>query len=612
MSYRWVDGLQSLDVDFHYTQQQNGVRRRTMAFPITAHCGSSTSWLRIQKRPRFERLLAEDGERLSQDVDNMLRDMVQICTKNCDWKTKPTVLPKRLLDLKGTKNGAEVCLIEVEKSYHVKTEWKYATLSYCWGCADKHLIKTTKANLGKMTAGISVKRLPRSYQDAIIVCRTLDIPFLWIDALCIIQDDEEEWELEAQKLARLYQQALITIIPSADQSAYDGFLERSLPARHPVKVDFHSVLNPGTNETYFINEPDFSGTPLFYQDTAKTKWGNRGWTFNERLFSTRRLYFGAETIHWSCRGFYMSEVDNKCQAPEEYSLKSLTWEPNLKESSLKKHGIEAGENIYFFWCSQFLEYSCRQFTYWNDRLPAISALASFMANITGDKWLAGIWESDLHIELLWSATRFRGPVLLPASSEYIAPSWSWLARAQNAEISHISIQQNLSFITVLDTCIKPDGVNPFGRVRDGYITLEGIVCALSAENLHSVSDERNPIYQEIRWEGRYVGDCAFDINMFDDDEEEGDEGADKSLLNAETFVLLPIRNGLCLKRTISRAALERITENQVQSTLSGLILVPSGRIDNTFCRAGIFESPPIDSGGPVFFERWAKQTITII
>ncbi|KAF9636835.1 hypothetical protein BFW01_g7731 [Lasiodiplodia theobromae] len=297
----------------------------------------------------------------------------------------------------------------------------------------------------------------------------------------------------------------------------------------------------------------------------------------------------------------MSELDYSPQAAEEYNLKSLTGEP----------GLGAGENIYFFWCSQFLEYSCRQFTFWNDRLPAISALASFIADITDDKWLAGIWESDMHIELLWSATRFRGSVLLPTSSEYIAPSWSWLARAQNAEISHISIQQNLSFITLLDARIELDGANPFGRVSDGYLELEGIVCALSAEDFHEVSDERSPIYQEIRREGRYVGDCAFDRDLFDDEDEE-DQGTDRGLLNAETFVLLPIRNGLCLKRTKSRAGLERITEEQVDSTISGLVLVPSGRTGNIFCRAGIFESPPIENGGPAFFECWAKQKITII
>jgi hypothetical protein len=89
----------------------------------------------------------------------------------------------------------------------------YIALSHCWGSTN--LIRTTTRTLSTHEEGILITDLPKTFRDAISICRYLKVQFLWIDSLCIIQDDEQDWEREASRMADVYANAYLTIAASA-------------------------------------------------------------------------------------------------------------------------------------------------------------------------------------------------------------------------------------------------------------------------------------------------------------------------------------------------------------------------------------------------------------
>jgi hypothetical protein len=99
---------------------------------------------------------------------------------------------------------------------------EYAALSHCWGSG--HPETLTKGKLSKMTKSIVLDSASRTFQDAIGVTRRLGIPYLWVDSLCIIQDDDDgrDWQLENSRMGDLYNNATVTICAAASASTENG------------------------------------------------------------------------------------------------------------------------------------------------------------------------------------------------------------------------------------------------------------------------------------------------------------------------------------------------------------------------------------------------------
>jgi hypothetical protein len=93
-----------------------------------------------------------------------------------------TPAPKRLIDLTRLKEG-HVVLVE-----NLKKCVPYIALSHCWG-SGQHLT-TTKATLKDRKKKIYLDHVPRTFQDAFTVASRLEVRYIWVDSLCIIQDDE--------------------------------------------------------------------------------------------------------------------------------------------------------------------------------------------------------------------------------------------------------------------------------------------------------------------------------------------------------------------------------------------------------------------------------------
>jgi hypothetical protein len=121
-------------------------------------------------------------------------------------------LPRRVIDV----GHRDAYILESGLQYH-----DYVAVSHRW--EDSMPLKTTKANLQNHCRRLVWSDLSTAFQEAIDIVRSLNIRFLWIDSLCIVQDDLEEWEMESARMASIYENAKVTIAlyqPGPNQSVY--------------------------------------------------------------------------------------------------------------------------------------------------------------------------------------------------------------------------------------------------------------------------------------------------------------------------------------------------------------------------------------------------------
>lgn len=105
---------------------------------------------------------------------------------------------------------------------------EFAALSYCWGTASEleknPPFKALTSNLQQLRSGVPASMLPRTIREAVLVCTNLDIRFIWVDSLCILQDSESDWQRESTKMETICSLSKVTIIAASSTSCHSGFL----------------------------------------------------------------------------------------------------------------------------------------------------------------------------------------------------------------------------------------------------------------------------------------------------------------------------------------------------------------------------------------------------
>jgi hypothetical protein len=120
-------------------------------------------------------------------------------------------LPTRLLDVGSDDGSREPRVIETKDLS--TTDTPYAALSHMWGDVENAApLQTMKFNYDTVKQNVSNRKLPQNFADAVEVCRKLSIQYIWIDSLCIIQDDQGDWAQEAKMMHKVYRNAEVTIV----------------------------------------------------------------------------------------------------------------------------------------------------------------------------------------------------------------------------------------------------------------------------------------------------------------------------------------------------------------------------------------------------------------
>ena len=141
---------------------------------------------------------------------------------------------------------------------------------------DSHLFKTDLQNLEQLKQTIPVKQLPKAIQDAILVTRKLGVRYLWVDALCIIQDSKDDWSHEAVRMSSVYRNSLLTIAAIDGPSLGHGIFRARQHRVRPV----HSSdgASPYCDDPYLV--VSFSE---FRRSRPLGELNSRGWALQERL-----------------------------------------------------------------------------------------------------------------------------------------------------------------------------------------------------------------------------------------------------------------------------------------------------------------------------------------
>jgi hypothetical protein len=203
----------------------------------------------------------------------------EMCQRNSTQE--PPTMPTRLVQV-----DDPICLVATSSI----TSSRYAALSHCWGVLnDSEKFCTYKSNIKQLQELINVESLPRTFRDAVTVTRGLGLKYIWIDSLCIIQDDTDDWENESTKMEQVFSAAFLTISASSARSSLEGFLA-DRPPRPCVRVP---TKNAGV--IYACKAIDD-----FYHDVELGELNKRGWVLQERALSRRSICFTSTQVYMEC------------------------------------------------------------------------------------------------------------------------------------------------------------------------------------------------------------------------------------------------------------------------------------------------------------------------
>jgi hypothetical protein len=521
-------------------------------------------------------------------------------------------LPTRLIDVGPSDSSHEPLLRCSERSE--KGAW--LALSHCWGHGPH--FTTTTVTIAARKQSINFDDLPKTFQDAVFVTRALGYRYIWIDSLCILQDDGNDWASEAAKMFSYYRHATLTIAVDAAAGDNEGFLHKLRPgaeivATIPVKWgkkrsernkkdkifsddrtgDPSSQTNPSAPDKLFLRklpteaeEKAISEQPLF----------KRAWTLQESLLSPRMVHYSSEQLVWECQHCTLSEsnVEPRFSIHEDYYYKKKSFLQPAGDLPRFQHSVKAVvRQISFKWYCIIAEYTTRALTNPDDRLPAIAGIAREVERQTSWSYRAGLWLQDLHRGLVWC---YQNGAKSPAA--FRAPSFSWAAldearpekrfTAAGLYFHEFLVPQHTMWIlnrskplAVLRKCeVLPLDGDPYGRVKSGYITLSSYWISSShwcrrISSLFYVNDygEGSKSYiRGSRLDDRFVGDeqviCTFD--------QPPDSQQTQDLFSGVSFLQIAYWNGW-----------RSITSRMV---LLALMLKETGSHGN-FVRVGIAEFP---------------------
>jgi hypothetical protein len=330
-----------------------------------------------------------------------------------------TLKPRRLIKIFQRSAGPAITvhprLCLVDTTY---ISWpKYATLSYCWGGDQK--VKLTMSNLASWQSKISFHNLPQTIKDAIIVTAELGLEYLWIDALCIIQDDDADKGVELARMGDIYSKAHFTLLASRSPTVQDGFLKpRYIPKERGYRLPY--ICNDGQIGSVVL----WAGRDVGVAEPIH----QRGWCFQEQILSARILEFGTHQIRYLCTANRTEEVvpetDGWITNSETFAVHG-TGRPLDLPANWATLPVD-GTEFLTMWNNIVMHYSHLSLSFSTDRLRAISAIARKLKQASSARYYAGLWAEHLPSQLLWETTN--DDKLFPKATRAAkpaAPSWSW-------------------------------------------------------------------------------------------------------------------------------------------------------------------------------------------
>lgn len=398
----------------------------------------------------------------------------------------------------GREATTDIDLIDVKKGCLVKatTAFRYVALSYVNGrFRGLETTRATRERLGEEGALPQEESLSEVVRHAMLFTLLIGEEYLWVDTLCIVQDDPQNKHDQIARMDEIYTSALVTFI-SLGRGADEGlpWLGDGSPRHIRLHIDanldyeapeletaiskvWRKVKNPTSSMkvNILLNPPLTPGHILPF-----TTYESRGWTCQERLLSTRKVYFSTWQMYAQCR-----------QTLEEEHMNQVTESPDYNPLSHFEPSTPKNEMVNFVQYAQIVaNYTRRNLTLKTDILNAFAGISSILERKMASSFRYGLPERVFHQALFWIPSSQVVRRTLEPDSNGVAishmPSWSWAG--WEGQVHHI---QNLysvvrpeeyefrSELTWID-----DGLGPKDQLLRGSSLEAGTLAGRGASILH--------------------------------------------------------------------------------------------------------------------------------
>lgn len=356
------------------------------------------------------------------DVYEMLKSWLQRCIslhEMCRYglSIKP---PLRVLDLCPYPESTDIRLVHTDE---VEVE-SYVTLSYRWGQSLPHHV-LRKDNYDRLRTQIQVHSLPRTIREAIDVCRGMAVRYLWVDALCIIQEDGEDFANEVANMGSIFAGSLFTVAATDSRSSDSSLFGRFWP------LENRSCVFGGSTDVRWVIEPFYPYRNRHRWDLSEMNLSSRGWVFQERLLSPRTIHYVGNGIIWECREqLFCRECGVMNRIPGKIDPLYARFEAPWYDGKRGLLGIYQGWKqtehqlrLRTVWAYLLYYYSKTELTSVDDRLSALAGIVQFVRSDAS----YGLWIDFFIEELRWYTVYNAGNAGFYHEIRSRSPSWSWVS-----------------------------------------------------------------------------------------------------------------------------------------------------------------------------------------
>lgn len=503
------------------------------------------------------------------DVDALFTDSIRFaeaCLKDCLSSHKScgsdmdgAFRPTRMVCLDAFDTGLDVRL---DDNFDDASDTRYIALSYCWGGHNPQCM-TTPSNLKGQMERIRWADLPATFQDTVRFARKLGIRYLWIDSMCIIQNEpgqvnqlaKDDWMRESMKMFEVYKNSYTTLAALSGRDSRAGLRTASnrseaIPLAY---LQFDQVVNETTARVATSTIPLYiqpshpfddkvHGNAILPSHRDRYPLLQRAWCFQERMVSPRVLFFTESEIIYQCF------QDARCECGAT-TLHKFRPERNRKWDTARLQVAKADggppydkiETVDQGWRDVVAtSYAPLHLSFGHDRLPALGAMAQkFQILRPNEHYMAGLWSGSLWLDLLWYCRlNFAGMERkLVLNRPYPVPTWSWASLPSQISYEFVKVYFDTAVIQISEaycTYLQSPG---FGALKSSVLMVRGWTVPCRMER----TDEWNVDFwhlQDGKWV-KYVPKVGGDFMFFEDCDDTGYQ----ILHQGEELCLLEVARG---------------------------------------------------------------------
>lgn len=469
----------------------------------------------------------------------LMRTWMEVCSREhpqCEVLRRDDP-PSRLLDVRAFAHQDDIRLVDTESIGG--TIPNFVCLSHCWGSSPFQPSRTTKDTIAQNRERISFASLSNTFKDAIRLTKQMGQRYLWIDSLCILQDDAHDWATEAPKMPGIYGRSILTLaaLSSADgrggcRTSHDRDSKLSVSRRLDISRGAEHVRFFENKPKYWYEE--YGDNPYKHAQFGMNPLRTRAWALQERELSTRCIHFSGRMLLWQCRTMKgSSELPwTELEPLDDFA----PWPVRDKPSESSEYGGTVPQRAR--WYDIIEDYSSRFATRETDKLPAIAGMASEISQSLREcRYFAGLFEAHMPSTLLWMVrpkhsddeTTIYSAFYPRRPMTYRGPSWSWASidgaiTFNSQRLSNTggpmpaALDAGLDFdsFQLLQANIQLCGHDPFGLVEGGSLQIRGRISWIDFRYAPPMNDATNIPWENgmrllMSDEGTAAGVCFPDV-----------------------------------------------------------------------------------------------------